>query len=201
MTAEQIMRRKSFIKEEMDRQYPKAQSDELWERATKKLDEILNRYANLPKGVHTHTDTYIFPSAALYLTARDIIGTDRVYKVIEDAAIRNSSDAGKKLAKLMKIPGMTGLFVKIWDPMTKRMFGTGNGFTNRFYPKKKGEYRMDILSCPYCRYFTELGCPELTKIFCDNDERVYGDLPGLSFRRAGTLGKGADCCDFYLKKI
>jgi hypothetical protein len=48
---------------------------------------------------------------------------------------------------------------------------------------------------------TELGCPELTKIFCENDERVYGNLPGLKFERTGTLGKGAKRCDFYLRKV
>ena len=70
---------------------------------------------------------------------------------------------------------------------------------NVFYPNKKGEYRMDITQCPYNRYFAELGCPELTKIFCGNDDRVYGDLPGLEFIRTGTLGRGADKCDFYLR--
>ena len=84
--------------------------------------------------------------------------------------------------------------------MTKKQFGEDGGFKNRFYPPKKGEFRMDILACPYCRYFTELGCFELTKIFCDNDDRGYGNLPGLKFDRKGTLGKGAECCDFYLYK-
>ena len=84
--------------------------------------------------------------------------------------------------------------------MTKRVFGAGNGFQNVFYPKKKDEYRMDIVACPYCRYLTELGCPELTKIFCENDERIYGSLPGLIFERTGTLGKGADRCDFCVRK-
>lgn len=200
-TAKQIMQKKAFIKTQMDQQYPKAESDRIWKLATRKLDEILKRYESLPKGIHTHTDNYIFPSAALYLTAREIIGEEKAYKIVEDAAIYNSSSAGKKLAKLMKIPGMAGLFVKVWDPMTRKMFSTGNGFRNRFYPKKKGEYRMDVIACPYCKYFSELGCPELTKIFCDNDERVYGNLPRIAFRRKSTLGKGADCCDFYLKKL
>ena len=53
---------------------------------------------------------------------------------------------------------------------------------------------------PYKTYLTELGCPELVKIFCENDERVYGALPGLVFERSGTLGKGADRCDFYIRK-
>jgi hypothetical protein len=85
--------------------------------------------------------------------------------------------------------------------MTKKKFGPDFGFGNVFYPKKKNEYRMDIVSCPYVRYFTELGCPELTKIYCANDDRVYGNLPGLEFKRAGTLGTGADRCDFTLRKL
>ena len=57
---------------------------------------------------------------------------------------------------------MKSLFVKAWDPMTRKMFGSKSGFQNVFYPKKKGEFRMDIVACPYVKYFTALGCPELT---------------------------------------
>ena len=68
----------------------------------------------------------------------------------------------------MKNPGMAGLFVRMWDPVSRRMFGESCGFKNVFYPKEKNAYRMDIVECPYNRYFTELGCTELTKIFCEN---------------------------------
>ncbi len=100
----------------------------------------------------------------------------------------------------MKLPGMQSLFVKLWDSMTRKLFEPGNGFQNVFYPKKKDEYRMNVTACPYCRTFTELGCPELTKVFFENDERIYGNLPGLIFERPGTLGKGADRCDFGLRR-
>ncbi|MBQ9299996.1 MAG: L-2-amino-thiazoline-4-carboxylic acid hydrolase [Clostridia bacterium] len=56
-----------------------------------------------------------------------------------------------------------------------------------------------IVACPYNAYFTALGCPELMKIFCTNDDRCYGSLPGLEFRRTGTLGTGANRCDFRLR--
>ncbi len=59
---------------------------------------------------------------------------------------------------------------------------------------------MDVTSCPYNRYLTQLGCPEITKLFCENDDRMYGDLPGLDFIRTKTIGKGGDCCDFYMRK-
>ncbi len=57
---------------------------------------------------------------------------------------------------------------------------------------------MDVVSCPYHRYFTELGCPELTRISCKSDDLVYGNLPGIKFERTGTLGRGNDRCDFYI---
>ena len=199
-TAEKIMKKKAVIKAEMDKALPKAQSDALWREATAKLDGFLTRYSSLPKGVHMHTDSRILPSAAIYLTVKDVIGQEKALRIIEDAAVRLCGRIEKKLQKLMKLPGMRSLFIKVWDPMTKKMFGPENGFQNVFYPKKKGVYRMDVTACPYCRYFTELGCPELTKVLCENDERIYGRLPGEKFERTGTLGKGSERCDFCLRK-
>ncbi len=199
--AEKIMRKKAVIKAELDKALPKEKSDALWREATARLEGLLARYSALPKGVHMHTDSRILPSAAIYLTAKEAVGPEKAYRIIEDAAVRGCAEIEKKLQKLMKLPGMWELFLKAWDPLTKKLFASGNGFQNVFYPKKRGEYRMDVISCPYCRTFTELGCPELTKIFCENDERIYGRLPGLKFERTGTLGKGAERCDFCLRKI
>ena len=200
ITAQKIMKKKQFIKDEMDRQLTLKRSNFIWRKATKRLDSILDQYKDLPKGVHTHTDSFIFPAAAIYLTAKKYIPAEKAYSIIENAAVANTTAAREKLVKLMKIPGMAGLFVRMWDPVSRKMFGENCGFKNVFYPKEKNAYRMDIIACPYNRYFTELGCPELTKIFCENDDRTYGNLPGLKFIRTGTLGKGAQKCDFYLKK-
>ena len=200
-TAQQIMKKKTFIKEEMDRQLTKKQSDYLWKKSTGRLADILDQYAFLPKGVHTHSDNFIFPAAAIYLTAKEHIPAEKAYGIIENSAIANTTAMGEKLAKMMKIPGMSSFFISLWDPISKKMFGESSGFQNVFYPREKGAYRMDIVACPYNRYFRELGCPELTKIFCENDERTYGNLPGLQFIRTSTLGKGGERCDFYLKKV
>ncbi len=200
-TAEQIMKKKAVIRAEIERQLPKDQADALWRQATERLAAIMARYADLPEGLRPHTDARIFPSAAIYLTAKERVGEKAARGFIEDAAVKLTGRYAKKLAGLMRVPGMPSLFIRIWDPLTRKVFGPNNGFQNRFYPKVKGEYRMDILACPYCRYFTELGCPELTRIFCENDERMYGNLPGLVFERKGTIGKGANRCDFCIRKV
>ncbi|MBQ6517353.1 MAG: L-2-amino-thiazoline-4-carboxylic acid hydrolase [Anaerolineaceae bacterium] len=200
-TAEQMIEKRAFIKKEMDKNLPKEQSDALWAEATGRLEKILDKYSTIPNGVRLHTDRSIFPASAIYLTLKEAIGSDTAYHIIENAAISLTEPIGRKLATLMKIPGMRSLFMHIWDPMTKKLFGPENGFQNVFYPKKKNEFRMDVTACPYCRYFAELGCPELTKIYCENDDRTYGNLPGLKFERTGTLGKGAERCDFCIRKL
>ena len=199
-TAEQIMKKKACVRANIDRQLPKEQADALWRQATQKLASIMARYADLPEGMRPHTDARIFPSAAIYLTAKERLGQQAAYGIVEGAAVEQTARYAKKLAGLMRLPGMPSLFIRIWDPLTRKVFGPDNGFKNGFYPKEKGRYRMDVLACPYFRYFTELGCPELTKIFCENDERMYGNLPGVVFERTGTLGKGADRCDFCIRK-
>ena len=101
-TAEKIMKKKTAIKAEMDKILPKAKSDALWRKATVKLDGFLTRYSSLPKGVHIHTDSRILPSAAIYLTVKDVIGQEEAYRIIEDAAVKICKPIEKKLQKLMK---------------------------------------------------------------------------------------------------
>ena len=75
--AEQIMKKKANIKAEMDKILPKTQSDALWQEATARLDGYLARYSSLPKGVHVHTDSRILPSAAIYLTLKEVIEPEK----------------------------------------------------------------------------------------------------------------------------
>ncbi len=200
-SAAQIMKKKTAMRAELEKHLTKDEAGALWLQATERLAAILSQYANLPKAMRFHTESRIFPSAAIYLTAKERLGEKTAFSIVENAAIELTDQLGKKLARLMRLPGMRSLFVRIWDPLVRKVFGPDNGFRNAFYPRQKDEYRMDVLACPYCRYFTELGCPELTRIYCENDERTYGNLPGIVFERTGTLGKGAGRCDFRIRKV
>ena len=125
-TAEQIMKGRRFIKGEMDKQFPNG--DELWRKAEDKLGAIMGKHSGIKKGVRMHTDNYIFPSAAIYLTLREATDRESAYAVVENAAIKHSTDAGRKIANLLKLPGMERLFIKTWIPLTRKMFGANSGF-------------------------------------------------------------------------
>ena len=86
-TAAQIMKKKATIRAEIEKRVPKDQADALWEKSTEKLASIMERYADLPRGMRPHTDMRVFPSAAIYLTAKERLGEKEAFSVIEDAAI------------------------------------------------------------------------------------------------------------------
>lgn len=198
-TAIKILDSKKEYREEIQKILSKEQYAMFRRKAASKLHKYIERYKDLPRGVHSHTDEKIFPAAAVYMTAKEFMTQEQAYAVIENASVKICAKLAP-LKTIMKLPFMPALFIGMWDPMTKNNFGASCGFKNKFYPRKKDSYRMDILQCPYMTYFTKLGCPELTKIFCENDERIYGHLPGVVFERNGTLGKGAEKCDFYIRK-
>ena len=187
------------IKEGLVAEVGKEEAEKIWSRAKEILVQIEEKYPDLPKGMQMHTG-FIFPSAAIQLAIREMKGDSKLgYKVISDYSWAKTRKMGAKLRKMSKIPGFKNFFVKLWDPISRKSFGEDAGFKNVFYPKKKGEYKMDITQCPYNRFFTELGTPELTEIFCINDECSYGDIPGLEFIRHTTLGTRRDKYDFYIR--
>ena len=191
--------KKIAVKERLMAEIGKEEAEMIWLRAKEILREIEERHPDISKGEQMHVG-FIFPCAAIQLAIKEIKGDAKLgYKVISEYSWAKSRKMGDKLRKMSKIPGFKSLFVKLWDPVSRKSFGVDAGFRNVFYPKKKGEYRMDIVECPYNRYFTELGTPELTQIFCINDECTYGDIPGLEFIRHTTLGTGGDKCDFYIR--
>lgn len=61
-----------------------------------------------------------------------------------------------------------------------------------------GEYEMTIRSCGICASFSKYGAMELVPYMCAGDD-VFSDKLGQGLRRTGTIGLGAECCDFKYK--
>ncbi len=194
------MESKKVIRAVIDERLPEADAKKVWDRAYINLERIYSAYRDVPKKVAVHTDGFIFPAAAIYQALKKY-APDEAYDVIKDSMRRISEERGRSLAKMTRIPVFARLFLKMWGPVSRKMFGEASGFKNVFYPCERGEFRMDITQCPYHKYLTELGCPEINTLFCDNDIYTYGNLPGLKFTRTKTIGAGDDCCDFKMEIV
>ena len=194
------MKGKTAFKYEIAERMSEAECDSIWRDAHKRLYKMYVEHSDMSKGVAMHTDSFIFPAAAIYLSMKEV-DKDMAYDVMKKVMAEKSTKTGQSIAKLCNIPGFNRFFLGMWDSLSHKMFGEAAGFKNVFYPKEKGCFRMDIIQCPYHKYLTELGCPEMNILFCENDEHSYGNLPGLKFSRTKTIGAGDDLCDFKMEYI
>ena len=195
-----VMKSKESFKTEMANSFSSSDIEKIWTDAERRLFEMFTGHTDLPEGVKTHTDNFIFPAAAIYLAMKEF-DKDVAYEIMKKVMAEKSGKFGKTLAKWCKIPGFRKFFLSMWDTISHKSFGESAGFKNVFYPKEKGCFRMDITQCPYHTYLTEAGCPELNVLFCENDVHSYGNLPGLKFTRTKTIGAGDELCDFKMELV
>ena len=192
------MKSKKELKEMIDSNLSPKDASRVWKDAHKRLARMYAEHMDLPKGVRTHTDQFIFPAAAIYLAYKEV-KPEQAFNDIKQVMADKARKSGEFFAKCSKIPGFKSFFLRVWDIGSHKMFGETAGFKNVFYPKEKGFFKMDIIECPYHKYFVEQGCPELNGLFCDNDVYNYGNIPGMIFTRTQTIGYGGKLCDFQME--
>lgn len=78
-------------------------------------------------------------------------------------------------------------------------------FCDREYPTKNDRVCHRVVTkCPFQGFFSELGTPELTQLFCEVDRVFYEKaFPELVFHRGdswgNTIAYGKDHCDFIFE--
>jgi hypothetical protein len=195
-----VIKSKQTFKNEMLERFAPSDVEKIWTDAEQRLYEMYVAHANLTEGIRAHTDNFIFPAAAIYLSMKEI-DADIAYEIMKKVMAEKSDKTGRMLSRCCHIPGFKKFFLSMWDSVSHKMFGESAGFKNVFYPAEKSCFRMDITQCPYHTYLTEAGCPELNVLFCENDIHSYGNLPGLKFTRTKTIGAGDELCDFKMELV
>ena len=187
----------SCLLNELRKRIGKEQTDILVHDAVNLCNELCGKYKGLSKKEKMHTERMIFPRAAIYLQMIKYISREDAISLIEESVITGVEPDRKRLHAATKIPFVRPLFFKIFHKMIGTMFNGDAGFRFAEIEFDSRHYRVDVLQCPYMKYCELLGCKELTETFCLSDDRVYGNMCGITFERKGTIGRGSDKCDFY----
>lgn len=101
--------------------------------------------------------------------------------------------------RMAKLPGMFALLRKLIPRMM--MKGNGYGWDSVELNLGKNVCAFDTRQCIFATIFKRQGVPELGPCFCRIDDYLYSELPGIEFRRTGTVCRGDACCDFRFVKI
>lgn len=172
----------------------------VWEKAGENLEQLAQKYSDIPKEEYAHVYNKILPRVAMYQALKEKMSGEEAMQIIDETVKISATKVGDILKNMTAKPFMPKVFMKLFATMTTKMFGEKSGFKQTFYEKNTKVLRFDITECPYCKYSKECGVPELTHTFCDSDVYCYGNLTNVKFERTQTLGTGGKCCDFKLTR-
>ena len=187
-----------YVRQDLERRLGKETADRIMKASDVKYLDLQREYSHLPAEVKQHTDL-IFINAAVYLCICDHLPKEDAYQIMEDATLKYALAIGKLLDRATRLPGMAKLFIKVFQKMLVSSFNESAGFALTYHEKTSTSVSVDITACPYLKYFTAAGCPELCKGACISDDACYGHMKRVEFKRTQTLGRGGECCDFRLQ--
>ena len=101
--------------------------------------------------------------------------------------------------KLMRIMGRLSdpfAMLRIGNRVVLKMSYPPEGWTVEWVEDSERCIAYDISECFYLNILTAYGAPELTAHFCRGDDVQFGNIPGVTWERTKTLGRGDDRCNF-----
>jgi hypothetical protein len=174
----------------------KITTQELQENAEKAYEKLLLENDLRNSMLAKHLKQSILPAIAVYDTLllaswpkEDAFGLIR----------RSVLDAAKPMAKVFhaagRLPFFFPLLRKMCPASVRSQFGEP-GWRMEWKRNDKTVIEWDCHSCFYADILNRYGMPELISIFCESDDVVYGNIPGVTWGRTKTIGSGAELCDF-----
>ena len=181
--------------------YSKNEYKKMNKEALEYLNKLEIENKDIPKAMKKHTDLCIFPAIAVYNTLiNHNMDKEDAVDLISNFFTKLSGNGFKLFSLWLHLFGNYHRYPANFVKNSFRDFSPEAGFKYKL-PKEKNPAvaKFDIVQCPYHDMCKKYNCIELNRAFCDSDDAKYGCLhPKLMWKRSGTLGKGANCCDFLI---
>ncbi len=169
---------------------------------------VLERYAKLmqnatlfPKAIQGHSAKSIYPCIALYKACIAAGYEPReVLLRIKKTILEQGAVSAKYLRFVSNFPFFFHIFKGLCKLSTKTSYATP-WFNMRWKNTDAHSIKWDCYKCFYKDEFSKHGAPELTSIFCQLDDIVYGNMKNILWKRTQNLGQGNTLCDFHFVKI
>lgn len=144
-----------------------------------------------------HLALSILPAAALYRALRDRHWSeDEALAAVSALVARRTRPHRRRLERITRHRAARAAFLPVARTVTRVGFPSP-GWQITWRERSRQAVAFDISACYFLETFRALGMPELTRAFCAGDDLMYAGLcPQLTWRRGGTLGRGAPRCDF-----
>jgi hypothetical protein len=165
--------------------------------------KIEQEYINLLKSslckdkmLYKHLKKSILPAIAFYRVLQNSgYSKDKSIDIIRDSVFSVDEPRAKIIQSIGKMPFFFSLFRIMCRNSLKSVYGK-SGWDMRWISDTPYEMTWDCHSCFYEKEFSRHGVQELTVVFCQSDDKIYGNVPNVRWERTKTIGLGAEICDF-----
>jgi hypothetical protein len=147
-----------------------------------------------------HLETNILPALALYrefrvdgLSKAEAVTKTREYLDVLAQRLR------RRFQIAARIPFFFALLKRMMRPSMERNFPEP-GFELEWPELGKDGTGFNVHRCFYVDVLGKFGAPELTRLFCDIDDVVFENTPGVRWERKNTIARGGEFCDFRYYK-
>lgn len=168
-------------------------------RVQARYDEL---YAHRPRFRHPalrqHLEEGTLPALALYQTLREenddqeavLAEIDRILAAVVERSGR------RRLVQVMgRLPDPFAV-LRIANRWAMKRVYPPEGWRFEWVEDSDQCIAYNARECFYLNVLTAYGAPELVAHLCAVDDLLFGDLPGISWERTKTLGRGDDRCNF-----
>lgn len=188
-----------FLEEDCIRQFNRDRGKAIYRQAEERYEKLTG-HADYRgnEAVKTHLTMNLYPAMAYYQALQEEeFSQEDALAFVRAETIRAANIKKAEQAKLVKLPCAYLMFRLFVKSFMKKKFPP-EGFNTRWIRCDGKGVHFDMTRCIYREICDAEGCPELCSVFCENDDIAFsGLMPRIRFERTGTLGKGADCCDFH----
>lgn len=189
----------NFIYDDLSREYGEKQAQLLYSLMCQKYTDLCKCEMKLEnEQMNEHIFKRILPTMGVYMTLLENGFTkEKALAVVYNAIQCNAHYKAEENAKLTKMPFTYSLFRMFAKSHIKKKYPI-EGFTVEWKRHDCREIHFDIVRCIYKEICEKYHCPELCTVFCQSDITAFaGYRPKIIFERLGTIGEGANCCDFH----
>ena len=143
-----------------------------------------------------HLKKSILPAVAAYKTLiADGKTKKQAFEAVRASVLSDSEKQKKAFQKIGTLP-FGFLLMRLMTPLSlKTTFGP-SGWDFKWKQNDRRALKWDCSRCFYADIFAQHEVSELTSIFCESDDVVYGSIPTIRWARTRTIGNGNDICDF-----
>lgn len=192
-----------FLEEDCVRIFGSRQGGEILQKTKALYQELLDTADDRGSAaVRDHLERGLFPPMAYYQALCTMgFPPEQALEYVRRETRKAAEAKREEMKRLAALPFAYTIYRMGVKRHMRRHF-PDEGWQTEWVRRDGREIHFNLRRCLYWELTQAHGCPELCCVYCEKDEISFsGLMPGIRFERSGTLGNGADCCDFHFRRV